>query len=64
VSAVGVWQGLWLSANAVSNIGTRVGEKLGPAGDVIDLVGSGLLLGAAWACARVVEALTRQSEPG
>ena len=62
VKAVGAWQALWIVANIVTNIGSRLEGKAGVAGDVVGLIGSLLFLGAAWACGQVVSELTGTTE--
>jgi hypothetical protein len=62
VKAVGSWQALWLVANIVTNVGSRMEGKAGAAGDVVGLIGSLLFLGAAWACGQVVSELTSSTE--
>jgi hypothetical protein len=63
VSAIGVWQALWLMGNIASNVGTRLDDKsAGVAGSVIALLGSVLILAASWACGRVVKELTASTE--
>lgn len=61
-SAVGTWQGLWLGANIVTNVGSRLEGKAGDAGEFIGLFGSILFLAAAWACGKVVAELTQSTE--
>jgi hypothetical protein len=62
-SAVGQWQGLWIGANVVTNVGSRLEGKPGSsAGELIGLFGALLFLGAAWACQRVVSELTTTTE--
>ncbi|MER2566207.1 MAG: DUF4328 domain-containing protein [Myxococcaceae bacterium] len=61
-SAVSTWQGLWLGANIVTNLGSRLEGKTGNAGELIGLFGSILFLAAAWACGRVVSELTKSTE--
>lgn len=61
-SAVNTWQGLWLGANIVTNLGSRLEGKTGNAGELIGLFGSILFLAAAWACGRVVSELTKSTE--
>jgi hypothetical protein len=60
---VATWQAAWLGGNIISNVGNRMqdGATRG-AGLVIDLIGSLAILGAAWACGRVVDELTRTTE--
>ncbi len=62
VKAVGSWQALWLVANIITNVGSRMEGKAGMAGDVVGIIGSLLFLGAAWACGQVVNELTSSTE--
>lgn len=62
VKAVGSWQTLWIVANIVTNVGSRLEGKAGMAGDVVGLIGSLLFLAAAWACGQVVSELTGTTE--
>ncbi|MDP3234563.1 MAG: DUF4328 domain-containing protein [Myxococcales bacterium] len=62
VKAVGAWQALWIVANIITNVGSRMEGKAGVAGDVVGLVGALLFLGAAWACGQVVRELTASTE--
>jgi hypothetical protein len=60
---VATWQAAWLGGNIISNVGNRMQDgATREAGLVIDLIGSLAILGAAWACGRVVEELTRTTE--
>ncbi len=63
VSAVNTWQGLWLVGNLLSNVAMRLddGQTRG-AGDVLSLIGSVLILGAAWACGRMMAELNRTTD--
>lgn len=62
-SAVGLWQALWIGANVVTNVGSRLEGKTGTsAGELVGLFGAVLFLGAAWACQRVVSELTKTTE--
>lgn len=63
MTAVGTWQALWITANIVTNIGSRLEGKAGSqAGELIGVIGALLFLGAAWACQRVVSELTSTTE--
>lgn len=61
---IGAWQALWLGANIVANVGSRLEGKAQLAGNAVGLFGAVLLVAAAWACADVVKQLTAQNAPG
>jgi hypothetical protein len=63
VQLVTAWQAAWLGGNIISNVGNRMqSSATSQAGVVVDLIGSLVILGAAWACGRVVSELTRTTQ--
>ncbi len=63
VQLVTTWQAAWLGGNLISNVGNRLqGGASHQAGVIVDLLGSLVLLGAAFACGRIVDELTRTTE--
>lgn len=63
VQLVTTWQAAWLGGNLSSNVGSRrQGGASHHASVIVDLPGSLIPLGAAFACGRVVDELTRTTE--
>lgn len=56
-SLVGSWQALWIVGNVASNVSVRIDAP------IAELIASSLLVGAAFACVRVINALTGTTSP-